>query len=375
MHCMAEYTVNYRSYSKSLVWLPALATAIVMLLTASSCTCLTCDDGDGGPVVIEESAWPDTVASLRRRIIALHATEDEVFAFTESEFVRFARDFSVVEARPLVAQYANLGQPAASDLVIARLTRDLGSGEELLQISLAQNGAANELIAIDSLTAEPLEVIHDGERIGAFNQTGTVYLQPVMRRDTRRAALLRFEIETNATFTEITEIRYAGMIDLPAVRDVERVVSSINEIDGAFFVATKFGAYRIADDGPAVLLTETNAEIRDIFSFDGELYASQSSAGPMLKSVDGLRWTNSGIATNLRLVGVFGDSAIVSHELEGWTWQMTHKITDQSKPVLLNASFPQSDNSIYFGLVEFRDRFYMSVDNRIVASDRIQVAE
>lgn len=346
-----------------------------VLLSTTACTCLTCGDDDDGPAAGKKQPWPDTIATFRQRIIGLHATNDELYAFTANEFFRYSRDLTLVEARPLVAQYANLGQPAVNNLVYARVTRDLGSGEELLQISLAQNAAATELVAIDSLTPQPLQVIYDGETVGAFNRLGTIYLQPVLRRDTRRVALLRFEIKTNVTFTRITEFRYTGMIDLPAVRDIERVVSSVNYLDGAFFVATKFGAYRVSDAGVVEILTETNAEIRDIFRYDGDFYASQSSAGPMLKSIDGRTWNSSGIATNLRLVSVFGDSAIVSHELEGWTWQLSKKITDQSKPLRLNENFSTSNNSIYFGLVRFGQRYYMSVDNRIFAGDRLDIAE
>ena len=344
------------------------------LLGGVACTCVTCDDTPRASGGGDQLPWPDTVATLRQRIIALHATADELFVFSDHEFVRLSSDLTTVESRPLVAQLQNLGRPAVNDLVYARVARNISTGEELLQVSLAQNAAASALVAIDSLTPEPLEVIFDGETVGAFNREGTIYIQPVLRRDSRLVALARFELETDQTFTRIRELRFTGLIDLPEVRDLERVVSSVNYLEGAFYVATKFGAYRVSDAGQVERLTPADAEIRDVFRYDGAFYASQSSAGPMFTSRDGRAWNSSGIATNLRLVSPLGDSLIVSHEVEGWLWQITPDLERQARPLELNPGFPL-DNSLYFGLVRFGERFYLSVDNRLYSSDRLEIEE
>ncbi len=351
-----------------------LATAALLLqVGSSSCTCLTCGDEMDEPDKAK-LVWPDSIATTQQRIIGLHATADELHVFTANEFRRYSKDFALVESRNVVSDYQNLGQPAANDLVHARVLRDLGTLEEVLQISLAQNAAASETIVLDSLGPEPINVLATGETVGAFNNLGTVYVQPVLRRDTRQVALMLFSISTNQTFTRITDLKFERMVTMPEVREIERAVSSINYFSGHFYIATKFGGYRLSEAGVLERLTPTNTEVRDFFRYDGDFYATQSSAGPMLTSVDGRNWASSGIATDLRLVSVFGDSSIVSHELEGWAWRISKAIEKQSKPIQYNKDIVLND-SFFFGMVRFNRRFYMSVDKTILASDELKQIE
>ncbi len=340
----------------------------------SSCTCLTCDDEDELQVADRAKLWTDSIQVFRERILGMLANDGELFTVTESEFVRhtMVNDSTLmeIERRPLLRQYANSGQPALHPVVFARSIRDIGNGEELIQFSLVQNAAATRVLSIDSLGVEPLSAVFGGEFVGAFDRTGTVYLQPVYRRDTRRVAVLRFELKTNTAFTEFVSIRYTGLIDFPNVRQTERAVSTIKWLDGNFYMATKQGAYLITRTGVAERIITPSADVRDVFRYEGVYYATQSSTGPLYESQDGLAWTTSGIVTDLRLVRVFGDQ-LLSHDFEGWRWNITADITQQSKPLAINESFP-IENDKYFGLVNLRGKFYMSIDRRIVRGEELR---
>lgn len=339
-------------------------------LGTTSCRCVNCDDDDMEVVDEDSIVWEDNVMVFRERVLSLLANDAELHVATESEFVRFTMSedttLTELERRPLIRQYANSGQPALHPLVFARSIKDIGSGEELVQFSLVQNSGGTRQISIDSLSAVPMTAVFGGEVVGAFNRTGTVYLQPVYRRDKRNLALMRFELRTNSTFTEFTSIRFTGLIDFPNVRESQRAYSTIKFLDGNFYLATKQGAYLIDNAGNAERIIAPTADIRDFFRYEGIYYATQSTAGPLFESQDGLAWTPSGIVSDLKMVNVFGND-IVSHELEGWKWRVSEGVEAQAKPLKLNDDFPLG-NDMYFDIVTMRRQFYMSVDRRIVRS-------
>ncbi len=351
------------------------ATTVVTVVTASSsCTCVTCDEEEEVQQLAAGKPWDDSLFVFRERILGLLANDRELFTITQSEFIRHTMlDDSTlleIERRPLLRQYANSGQPALHPVVFARSIKDIGNGEELIQFSLIQNPAASQILSIDSLGVEPLSAVFGGEVVGAFDRTGTVYLQPVYRRDTRRVAVMRFELRTDPTFTNFVSIRYTGLIDFPNVRETERAVSTIKWLDGNFYLATKQGAYLISRAGIAERIIAPSADIRDVFRYEGIYYATQSSTGQLYESQDGLAWTTSGIVTDLRLVRVFGDK-LLSHNFEGWLWNITNDVRQQSSPLALNRDFPL-ENDKYFGLVNLRGRFYMSVDKHLVCANELR---
>ena len=358
--------------------LPKLAFAVALAALAaasSSCKCLTCDDDEMS--VVEEQPWQDSVAVFRERVLGLLATPSELYVATESEFVRFGTSddaiLSEVERRPLVRRYANLGQPALHPLIFARGLRDIGDGAESVQFSLVQNAGATRVIPIDSLSSVPLTLAFGGQVVGAFSRTGRIYLQPVYRRDTRRVALLRFEIDFDPTFTSFASLRYTGLIDLPNVREIDRAVSTVKYIDGMFYVATKEGAYAVENSGRVERIIAPSASIRDIFRYEGTYYATQSTDGPLFVSQEGRSWAPSGIVTDFRLVKAIGGQ-LVTQELEGWQWRLAEDVDEPARALLLNEDFPRQ-NDAYFGLARLSKTYYMSIDKRIVRTEQLAAVE
>ena len=356
--------------------IPILAISVAALLTLPSCRCLTCDD-DEGAAPAAEAPWQDSVATFRERILSMLSTSTELYVATESEFVRYGMSEDTVlrevERRPLVRRYRNLGQPALTDVVFARGLADIGSSEELVQFSLVQNSGATREVSIDSLTSVPVTLAFGGEVVGAFNRTGNIYLQPVYRRDTRRVALLRFELTYDPTFTSFQRIRFTGLVDLPNVRDLDRAVSTIKYLDGRFYVATKEGAYTVDNAGRVERIIPPSASIRDIFRYEGIYYATQSTDGPLFESQEGRVWSPSGIVTDFRLVEVIGGQLIVQ-ELEGWQWDIAEDVAEAAKPLRLNEGFPR-DNDKYYALTRLQRDYYMSIDRRIVRARDLAAEE
>lgn len=352
-----------------------LFAGVLSVTALPSCQCITCDDDDA--LEADAAPWQDSVAVFRERVLGLLATPTELHVATESEFVRYGMSddtvLAEVERRPLIRQYANLGQPALHPLLFARALRDIGTSVELVQFSLVQNAGATREIAVDSLTEAPLTLAFGGEVVGAFNRTGTVYLQPVYRRDTRRVALLRFEIAFDPTFTSFQRIRFTGLVDLPNVREIDRAVSTIKYLDGLFYVATKEGAYAVDNAGRVERVIAPSASIRDIFRYEGTYYATQGTDGPLFESQEGRAWVPSGIVTDFRLVEVLGNQLVIQ-ELEGWQWELAEDIDAVAKPLRLNEEFPR-DNDKYFALARLGRAYYMSIDKRIVRSRELAAAE
>ena len=209
--------------------------------------------------------------------------------------------------------------------------------------------------------------------MGAFSRTGQIYLQPVYRRDTRRVALMRFELAYDPTFTSFASLRFTGLVDLPNVREIDRAVSTIKYIDGLFYVATKEGAYAVTNSGRVERIIAPSASIRDIFRFEGTYYATQSTTGPLFESQEGRSWSPSGIVSDFRLVNAIGGQ-LVTQELEGWQWRIADDVADRAEALLLNEDFPRQ-NDAYFGLARLQRTYYMSIGKRIVRTDELAAEE
>ncbi len=348
-------------------------------LFMGSCTCVTCgDDDDGGGMNggmnTENEAWDDTEVETIERIIALHSTQDELQVFTKSEFLRVEMGTDrVIQIRNFLPQFTALGQPAVNDLIFARGLRDTRDGSDAIEFQLVLNQGEVRRFAIDSLTPSLLAIEDDGAQIGAFNDLGTIYVQPVIQRDERRLGMLIFAIATDQTFFEFADVSFVGLIDFPNVREDARVVSSIRFIDDYFYIATKFGAYRLSESGVLETLIPSPTDIRDIFKYDGKFYATQVSLAPMFTSDTGLAWESSGIVTDLRLVDVFGDQ-LVSQELEGWQYQLTEDLMSVTEPLRLNDSFGNVGNDQFFGIEKLGSSFYLGFENTLYKTDSLQVA-
>ncbi|MFK8056764.1 MAG: hypothetical protein AB8F78_11645 [Saprospiraceae bacterium] len=351
---------------------------LVLLCSATlllgSCTCLTCDD-DGDPVGMptENAAWDTTTVSTTERIIALHSKPDELLAFTKSEFLRIAAiTDNVIERRTFLPRYQALGQPAVNDLMFARGLSDTRDGADIVEFQLVLNPAEVERFYIDSITTQLLAIEDDGAQIGAFNDLGTIYVQPVIQRNERRLGMLIFSLTTDQTFTEFTDVSFVGLIDFPTVREAARVVSSIRFIDDHFYIATKFGAYRLSESGVLETLIASPTDIRDIFKYDGRFYATQVSLAPMFVSNSGQNWQSSGIVTDLRLVDVFGDQ-LVSQELEGWRYNLTDDLMQIPEELEMNESFGNLTNDQFFGIDKLGSSFYLGFENRLYKTDSLRV--
>lgn len=347
--------------------------AILMLasLAFSACTCLTCGE-DGEMMQPNTLAWDSTDVYITDQIIGLHCTSDELLVFSKNEFVRVNRTSeNVIERRQFLRRDQAVGQPAINDLVFARGVVDTRNGSEAIQFQLIQNHSELRQFYIDSLTSELLAIESNGAQIGAFNASGTVYVQPVIQRTNRRLGMLIFSLSYDQSITEFTECTFAGLIDFPEVRESSRVVSSIRFIDNHFYISTKFGAYRMSESGLVELIIESSTDVRDIFKYNDTFYATQVSLSPMFMSDNGSDWQSSGIVSDLRLVDVF-DNQLISQEFEGWQYRLTNDIMQVTDPLKLNRYMGLYSNDEFFGIDKQGSTFYIGYKNKLYKSDSLR---
>ena len=356
----------------------ALAVFCGLVLLASACRCIDCDDDErGGGVPPEGRVQPWTATDLvtRGRITALYATPDELFVFTPVEFVRGSVEdstFTTVDRRPFPSVLRTLGRPAVNNLAFARGVLNTTTSEELLEFQLTQNAGGSVSLAIDSLGPELVSFEADASAIGAFSDDARTYVQPVIRRSDRNVALLFFTLDYNPSFTAFTSIDYNGLVELPGVVEDDKIVSDIDYIDDEFYVSTKRGLYRVSEGGVLETVLDDFNDIRDVFEYQGDLFATKASLAPVLQSEDGSNFRQS-FVQELYLTQVEGPW-IVTQNFEGWPYLLTDDLGERTLPLKLNDAFPDQ-RDLYFGLERWDNRYYLGVDQRLYVADELEVVE
>ena len=345
----------------------------ISLLSLPSCRCLDCDDdGGGGTVQLDDAPWTATNLTTRGRITSLFATPDELFVFTPVEFVRGTVEdtvFTTVDRRPFPSALRTLGRPAVNNLAFVRGVLNTTTSEQLLEFQLTQNAGASITLAIDSLGPELVSLEEDASAIGAFNDEARVYVQPVIRRTDRNVALLFFTLDYNPSFTAFTSIEYNGLVALPNVTEDDKIVSDIDFIDGSFYVSTKRGLYRVSESGVVETVLDNFNDIRDVFRYQGDLFATKASTAPLLQSEDGFNFRQS-FVQEMYLTQIEGPY-IVTQNFEGWEYLITDDLAQQTKPMKLNPDFPTA-RDVYFGLERWDNRYYLGVDQRLYVADDLE---
>ena len=219
------------------------------------------------------------------------------------------------------------------------------------------------------LGPELVSLEEDASAIGAFNDEARVYVQPVIRRTDRNVALLFFTLDYNPSFTAFTSIEYNGLVALPNVTEDDKIVSDIDFIDGSFYVSTKRGLYRVSESGVVETVLDNFNDIRDVFRYQGDLFATKASTAPLLQSEDGFNFRQS-FVQEMYLTQIEGPY-IVTQNFEGWEYLITDDLAQQTKPMKLNPDFPTA-RDVYFGLERWDNRYYLGVDQRLYVADDLE---
>ena len=373
----SEKTLTSSYVSSALSRLSPLAfTSCALLILASfvvtGCRCVNCDDEEEMQNIEIDEPW-SLLEAVRPRttILTIGSNDAQILLFTEDEFLAVGADGEVVQRRPYRREFRSLGRPAVREIVYARGAEDLRDGAEIIEFNLVQPGGDQFSFAIDSLDDRPQSLYRDAVTIGTFNDFGTVYVQPVLNRETRELELLFFELEPGVTLTDFEAVEFLGTVELPGIREIQGAISSIEFIDGAFLIASKFGGYRVTEGGVVSEVIDSPTDLRDFFVYRGQVYASQVTNGVLFTSRDGSAFERTGLVQDVRLAKAFGEQ-LVSQELPGWNYRITSNLGETTEPLLLNSDFPVGENDDYFGLVKLDTLFYLGVGNRLYTSPELE---
>ena len=357
------------------------------LLGLGGCRCADCDDDDPAGLPPGAELWRETGIETDRPIIGVHASPSEVFAFSESEFVRAVQDVDddtgeaslrLVDRRRFRTALRRAGQPAVNDLVFARGALDTETGEQVVEFQTVQNagGVAQvvlDSVRIDSTFDEPVALVSDGREIGAFTRDGRVYAQPIVRRAERSVALLLLGIDYDRGFERFASVEPLAVVDLPGVREDDRAVSSISLLDGYFYVATKSGGFRVTRDGDVERVIDAVTGVRDFFKFEGSFYASREGRGSLLESEDGLSFRSSELVQDFGVVEVLGEDIVVQR-FEGWPFFVTDALAEAPDSLSLNRGFTRAQDA-YYGIGRLNGRYYLGLDRALYVADSLATTE
>ena len=362
----------------------AVALSVSLLTGLLSCRCADCDDDDPGEQLPPSGRlWREAGLSTERPIIGLHTSPFEVFVFTESEFVRAAQDVDddteratlrVVDKRRFRSALRREGQPAVNDLVFARGSLDTETGEQIIEFQTVQNAGGVRQVVVDSVridtTFDELVALYtEGREIGAFTRDGRVYAQPIVRRETRTLALMLVRLDYDEAFERFTAVEPFAVVDLPGVREEDRALSSITLLDGQFYVATKFGGFRVTRTGLVEQVVDQSTGVRDFFRFEGTFYATREGTGALLASEDGFVFRTTDFVQDLGVVDVIGEF-VVSQRFEGWPFFVLEELSGTPDSLALNHDFTRSQDAFY-GVDRLNGRYYLGLGNQLYEADSL----
>lgn len=359
---------------------PGYLIGLALAMLHWGCRCADCeDDGPEASVPPPGRLWREAAVETERPIIDVYTSPSEVFVFTESEFVRAAQhvdesQLRVVDKRRFRSALRREGQPAVNDLVFARGALDTETGEQLVEFQTVQNaGGVRQLIVdsvrIDSTFDELIALYTAGREIGAFTRDGRVYAQPIVRRQSRTLALMLIGLDYDEPFERFASVEPFAVVDLPGVREEDRALSSITLLDGSFYVATKFGGFRVSRTGQVEQVVETNTGVRDFFRFEGTFYATREGTGSMLVSEDGFLFGTSDFVQDFGVVEVLGEF-VVAQRFEGWPFFVTEDLSRSPDSLALNPDFTRSLDAFY-GLDRLNGRYYLGLGGQVYVADSL----
>lgn len=298
----------------------------------------------------------------------MHATAFEIYLITENAFARLNSELAVIEQRTLPLSNSI---PALSDNTFVRLTTN-DQNRQVIEFRLARNGDETFRVLVDTLPApagNSLEIETYANSIGAFSTDGTRFLMAAKALPARYYSLFLFDIQQNLQHNAFVSVKMIKRIDLADLdANADGVVKSIRFVNGNFYVATQQGGWRITPAGEAVKKFSQWKE--DCFSWLGDIYMTGVVDFDLDKSIDnGLSWERVNIGSALRHVTV-ADTMVFTQEVPGKPFALMPKDFKQAKAI----AYPDSIDlaaSLFYGMVYFQGRYYVSIDRNIYAATAI----
>lgn len=327
---------------------------------------LVVDDDPTGSTAI----WEKVGYNSETAILGLHATDFELYVSTESSFTRLNSNLEIIEKRafPVTTSF-----PVMSDNTFVRLATN-AQNRQVIEFHLARNGSEIHNVLTDTLptpAGNSVDVDANSNQLGAFSNDGTLFLLAVKMLPARYYSLYLFSIQQNIehnSFVAVKMFKRMDLTDLDANTDGR--IKSIRFVNGNFYVASQQGAWRIT---PAGVATKQFAQWKeDCFEWLGDLYMTGTVNYDLDKSIDnGLEWERVNVASELRHVTV-ADTVIFTQEVVGKYYKVMPKDFKKAKSFVYPTGV-SLDESLFYGLAYYNDRYYLAVDKDIYVGNKIKL--
>lgn len=328
------------------------------------------------PLVVDDdttdgaTAWEKVDYNAETAILGLYATDFELYISTENSFTRLNSNLDIIEKRAFPVTNSI---PAMSDNTFVRLTTN-DQDRQIVEFHLAHNGSEVFRVQTDTLPTPPgnsIDVDVYSNQLGAFSNDGTLFLMAAKVLPARYYSLYLFDIQQNNQYNSFVSVKMIKRIDLTDL-DANAVgrLKSIRFNNGNFYVASQQGAWRITPDGIA---TKQFAQWKeDCFEWLGDLYMTGTVDYDLDKSIDnGLEWERVNVGSELRYVTI-ADTVIFTQKVPGKYYQVMPKDFKKAKSFVYPVGV-SLDNSLFYGLAYYNDRYYLAVDKDIYVSDKIKL--
>ncbi|RMF30626.1 MAG: hypothetical protein D6765_02955 [Bacteroidetes bacterium] len=306
----------------------------------------------------------------------IHATPFQLYAITDNQFLRLGPDGRVVELRTLNPNGLPLSRPALSDNLFARLVAD-GQGRQLLELQLARNPSAVRRIAPDTLRLPGDDLLEfDGlaRSAGVFSADGVFYLQPakVFRNNRGHYLLLLFEIRLNPLHDAFQSLILKGRVELPELEAPATNLSnlvSLRFLEGAFFLTSKAGAWRIDTEPAAQRIFQQ--WMLDVFPWNGKLYITGFNSFDLHESTDGgLTWKRLNQPSELKLVEARGER-LFTQEVLGKPFFLGDENLRDALPLQYPPEVDPGNFSAFVGVEFFADAFWFAIERSLFYTDTL----
>ncbi len=297
-------------------------------------------------------------------IRVLYATPNELYILSDDEFARLNLDNELVEKRRFELPFAFSGRSAVSDHTFYQLIRNDSLRLEV-NFHLTKNPDPIYRIKIeDFLQAGDAGFLEEREarNTGAYNDSGTQFIIPVIQVPDSYYAFFLFDIKLNLTNTAFESVELATRInvDLPAFSGN---LNNVRYVDGFFYATSLDGAVRInPNTGTYQKIFE--GWMLDVFKFDGKIYAT--GFGNILyvsenngQSFDLVDLSDVGQAFQLEMVEIENEQ-ILSQQAIGFPFSLIESDFSKGSELQLNEDFT-SDFSAYQDIEYFNGKYYLTV--------------
>lgn len=350
---------------------------LILLLLNAGCQRPWNDDGDDPED--ETSPWEELNFSTLHPILNTYATPYELYVISVDEFARIDAEGKEIEKRLIPAPAGTFGTPVLSDNVLMRLVKveEAGGAKPYVEFRLTKDVSEVRRIPIKGLidsTETHIEIEYLGRQNGCFSDDGVYFLLPTTTFPNSYYSFFLFEIRLNQTsheFVSVDMVRRIDVPDFPAADGGAQQLESMRYLDGAFYLSSKVGGFRITADGTAIKLF--NHWTRDFFKNDGVLYCTGFNDEDFYFSLDvGHNWAQRDRKSVLKLVEAEGDY-LFTQENTGSLFSTVDDNFEKKLKIVYDKNFPASGYEAYNSVEYFYNKYYINVMNKIYYAKEIKV--